>query len=124
MQWRGVASASAVVGPRESVVLRRFLPLCQRLLHNDVDGAAVFCMHAHQAAILRSHLQRFEDASIVEHEHAGIRHKQLETGHPFTHQIIHLRQLAARNVGDNAVKRVIGYCLTGRLAHPRVESLT
>ena len=110
-------------GASERVILRRFLSFGQRLLHDHVDRAAVFRVHADQRAILRRVLQSFEDAAVVEHEHAGIRHEQLEAGHAFVDQIVHLGKLSAGNVGDDAVEGVVADGLARGLAHPGVEGL-
>ena len=90
------------------MILRRLLPFCQRLLHDDVNRAAVFGMHANEPAVLRSGLQRAENAGVIEHEDAGIGHEKLEAGHAFAHQSIHLLQLAIADIGNDAVKGIIG----------------
>ena len=41
-------------GTGQGVILRRRFSFRQRLLHDDVNGATVFGMHADQSAILRS----------------------------------------------------------------------
>ena len=50
---RCTASASARDGPRERVIDRRGLAFGQRPLHDHVDDAAVFGVHADQRAVLR-----------------------------------------------------------------------
>ena len=105
------------------MIFRRPLPFCKCLLHDHVDRASIFRVHAHHAAILRRSLQSLEDAAIVEHENSGISHEQLEAGHAFVNQIVHLRELSAGNVGHNAVKCIIADGFVGGLTHPCVESL-
>ena len=64
--------------PRQRVILRRRLAVRERFLHEHVDHAAVLGVHADRAAVLAGAPHRPEDARIVQHEHAGIGHEQLE----------------------------------------------
>jgi hypothetical protein len=54
----------------------------KRLFDELVDHAAVFRVHADEAAVLSRALQRAEDRLIVHHEDAGIRHEQLDARDP------------------------------------------
>ena len=124
-QRDGAAMRFGLGGRRtsERVIFRRLLAFGQRLLHDDIDGAAVFGVHADHAAVLRCGLQSFENAPIVEHEHARICHEQLEAGHALVDQIVHLRKLPTGDVGHDAVKCIVADSLARRFAHPRVERL-
>jgi len=87
------------------------------------DGASIFCMHANQATILRCPPQSLEDAAIIQHENARIGHEKFEAGYAFADEIVHLPNLPARNVGHDAVKRIVADCLVGGFAHPGIERL-
>ena len=108
---------------RERVILRSGLSFGQRLLDDHVDGAAVFRVHADHGAVLRGRAQGLEDAGVVEHENAGIGHEQFEAGDAFADQFVHLGQLCAGKVGDDAVKCVVADGLARSLAHPGVEGV-
>ncbi len=91
------------------------------MLHDDVDGAAVFGVHADQSAVFRRRAQGFEDAGIVKHEHARIGHEKLETGDAFAGEGIHFLELRAGQIGDDAMEGVIADGFAGGLLHPGVE---
>ena len=76
--------------PRERVIDGRGLALGQRLLHDDVDDRAVLGVHADQRAVLRRLLHGLEDGGVVDHQHVGIGHEELEAGHAFAHQVVHV----------------------------------
>ncbi len=105
------------------MILRGFFPLGQRLLYDHIDCAAVFRMHANQSTVLRSSLQRLEDASVVEHENPWISHEQLEAGYPFAHEVVHFRKLSARDIRHDAMKGVVANRFVRSLAHPGIERL-
>ena len=110
-------------GARERVIFRRFLPFGQRLLHDHVDGAAVFGVHADQAAIFCRGAERFEDAGVVEHEDAGIGHEEFEAGDAFADQGVHFFELRVGQVGDDAVERVVDRRLCWRPSASRCRRL-
>src|SRR6266853_2859470 len=71
--------------------------------------------------ILRGALQGLEDAAIIQHEHPGISHEQLEARYSFANQSIHLFELSVRELRDDAVERVIAHSLAGSFSHPAIE---
>src|SRR5579862_7409743 len=111
-------------GTSERVIFGGLLSLGESLLDDYVNRAAVFRVHADQAAVLRRSLQSFEDAAVVEHEHTGIRHEKFEAGDAFMHEIVHLRKLSTRYVGDDAVKRVVADSFIRSFVHPCFERLS
>jgi len=52
---------------------------------------------------------------------AGVSHEQLEAGHAFAHQGVHFLKLRVGEIGDDAVKRIVGDCPAGSFLHPGVE---
>ena len=106
---------------RERVILGSGLAFGQGLLDDHVDGAAVFRVHADHGAGLGGRAHGFEDAGVVEHENAGIGHEQFEAGDAFADQLRHFGQLRVGQVGDDAVKSVIGDGFRRRLLHPGIE---
>ena len=105
--------------PRQRVILRRRLSLGQRLLRQHVDHAAVFGVHADRAAVLPGPQQRLEDARIVEHEHARIRHEQLERRHALADERVHLEFHLIVELGHDHVEAVVDRGFAVRLLHPR-----
>ena len=81
--------------------------LVQRPLHDDVDHAAVFGVQADQRAVLRGAAERLENGRVVHHQHARIRHEQLEAGHAFAHHVVHVFQAGFAQVGDDHVQAVV-----------------
>ncbi len=94
---------------REGVILGSGLAFGQCLLDDHVNGAAIFRMHADHGPGLRGGAHGFEDAGVIEHENAGVGHEELEAGNAFAHQLRHLGELRVGQVGDDAVKSVIGH---------------
>ena len=105
----------------ESVILGRRLAFGQSLLHDHVDGAAVFGVHADHRAGAAGHAQGFEDAAVIEHENAGIRHEELETGDAVADELFHFLKARIGKIGDDAMEAVVGDSFRGCLLHPCVE---
>jgi hypothetical protein len=53
-------------GTGQGGILRSPFSFRQRLLHDYINRAAIFGMHADQSAVLRGRAQSFENAAIVE----------------------------------------------------------
>jgi hypothetical protein len=115
---RCVASASARAGRPA---------FRERSPHQDVNYVTILGVHADRAAVLAGPQQRPENAAVVQHEYAAVRHEQLERGHALTDQRIHLPFGLIVQVGHDHVKSVIDDRLALGLLHPRlpcvVESL-
>jgi len=105
---------------RQRVIFRRGLPFSECLLHEHVDDAAVLGVHADRPAVLPCPQQRPEDARVVQHEDAGIRHEQLERGHTLAHERVHLQFHLIGELRDDHVEAVVDGRLSVRLLHPRV----
>jgi hypothetical protein len=105
--------------PRQRVILRRGVALGERFLDEHVDHAAVLGVHADGAAVLPRAAHGAEDARIVEHEHAGVGHEQLERGHPLLDHCVHLDLDLLRQLGDDHVEAVVDGRLALGLLHPR-----
>ncbi len=108
---------------RERVILGRAFSFGERLLDDDVDGAAVFRMHADEAVVLGRLAHGLEDRSVIEHENAGIGHEELEAGNAFTDELAHLLELRGAEIGDDAVEGVVRNGLVVGFLHPGVEGL-
>ena len=108
-------------GARERVIFRRFLAFGESLLDDDVDGAAVFGVHADQAGMFRGLAHGAEDGGVVEHEDAGIGHEEFETGDAFADEVGHFFELRAAEIGDDAVEGVVDGGFVVRFWHPGVE---
>src|SRR5439155_6056004 len=102
-------------------ILGRRLAFGQSLLHDHVDGAAVFGVHADHRAGAAGHAQGFEDAAVIEHENAGIRHEELETGDAVADELFHFLKARIGKIGDDAMEAVVGDSFRGCLLHPCVE---
>ena len=74
-------------GPGEGVIFRRAFSFGKGLLDDDVDGAAVFRVHADQATVFCGLAHGFENGGVVEHEDAGIGHEKFEAGDAFADQL-------------------------------------
>ena len=83
-------------GTRERVIDGRGLAFGQRALHDHVDHAAVFGVHADQRAVLGGLRERAENGGVVHHQHVRIGHEELETGHAFAHHVVHVFEAGAR----------------------------
>ena len=77
-------------GPREPVVHRSGLPLVQVLPHQHVDRAAVLRVHHDERARLPGLAHGTEDRRVVQHEHAGVGHEELERRDALPDQLVHL----------------------------------
>ena len=108
-------------GPREGVVDGRGLSLGQRLLHDDIDDRAIFGMHANQRAVLGGLAHGLEDSGVVDHERIGIGHEELEAGHAFAHQVVHVFEAGVGQVGDDHVQAVVDAGFALGLLPPGVE---
>ena len=62
------------------------------LSRDDVDGHPVFGVHHDQPAVLRGLLHRPEDRPVVGEEDAGVGGEELEVGHAFVDERVHLGQ--------------------------------
>ncbi len=108
-------------GPRQHVMDRRGLSLSQCLLHNHVNHRPVLGVHADERAVLRRLAQRFEDGAVIDHEHVGIGHEQLEAGHTLAHHLVHVFETGVRQVGHNHVQPIVDAGLALGLLPPGVE---
>ena len=104
---RWVASAFGPRGARERVIFRRRPPLGERALHEHVDHATVLGVHADGAAVLARSQQRPEDARVVQHEHAGVRHEQLERRDALPDERVHLALDLIVHLRDDHVEAVV-----------------
>ena len=59
------------------------LPSARARCDNHVDDAAIFSVHADERAVLGGLAHGFEDGGVVDHEHVGVGHEELEAGHAF-----------------------------------------
>ena len=108
-------------GPRQRVIDRRRLALGQRLLHDDIDHRPVLGVHANQRAVLRRLPHRLEDRGVIDHQHVGIRHEQLEAGHALAHQVVHVFEARIGQIGHDHVQTVVDARLALGLLPPCVE---
>ena len=104
---------------RQRVEFRRGLPFRERPLDQDVDGAAVLRVHQDQRAGVGRPLHGPEDRRVVQHEHAGVRHEQLERGDPLAHERVHLALHLIVQLGDDHMEAVVDHGLALRLLYPR-----
>ncbi len=118
---RLTASASARRGPGERVIDGRLLAFGEGLLHDDVDDRAVFGVHADERAVLRGLLHGFEDGGVIDHEHVGVGHEELEAGDAFAHQVVHVFEAGVGQVGNDHVQAVVDAGLAFGLFPPGVE---
>ena len=91
---------------------------------DDVDGAAVFGVHANHARMLRGLSHSAKNRRVVEHEDSGIRHEQFKTGDTLADQIGHFFELRAAKIRDDAVEGVVDGRLVVSFFHPGVEGVT
>ena len=78
-------------------------------------------MHADETTVLGSAPERAKDRRVVDHEHAGIRHEELERGHAARDELIHLGEALVVELANDAVKAVVDRGLTARLFLPRLD---
>ena len=121
----GAGRGFALGGGRasERVILRRGFSLGQGALHQHVDRAAVFRVHADHAAMLGGLQHRAENRGVVQHEHTRIGHEQFERRNAFAHQRAHFFQLRLAKFGNNAMERIVGHGLALGLFHPGVKRM-
>ncbi len=110
-------------GARECVIFRGFFSFGESLLDDDVDGAAVFGVHADQAGVFGGLAHGFEDRGVVEHEDAGVGHEKFEAGDAFADEVGHFFELRAAEVGDDAVEGVVDGGFVVSFGHPGVEGV-
>ena len=110
-------------GAREGVIFRSFFSFGEGLLDDDVDGAAVFGVHADEAGMFGGLAHGAEDCGVVEHEDAGVGHEKFEAGHAFADEVGHFFELGAAEVGDDAVEGVVDGGFVVGLGHPGVEGV-
>ncbi len=107
----------------EGVIDGRGLTLGEGASDDDVDDAAVFGVHADERAVLGGLGEGLEDGGVVHHEDVGIGHEELEAGHTFFHQIVHIFEAASAEIGDDHVQAVIDAGLAFGLFPPGVEGI-
>ena len=110
-------------GPREPVVHRSGLPLVQELAHQHVDRAAVLRVHHDERARLPGLAHGTEDRCVVQHEHAGVGHEELERRDALPDQLIHLLQDLVVDLADDHMEAVVGDGVL-RLREPTIETLS
>src|SRR5215472_3465635 len=110
-------------GASERVILGRAFAFSENLLDDHVDGAAIFRVHADEPVVRGRLSHGPKDGGIVKHEHAWIRHEELEAGDAVADKLAHLFELRGAEIGDDAVEGVVGDGLVMRLFHPGVEGL-
>src|SRR5258707_1277265 len=93
------------------------------LLDEDGHGAAVFRVHADEAAVLSCLAHGLKDGGVVEHEDAGVGHEELEAGDAFANELAHLFELRGAEIGDDAVEGVVGDGFVVGFLHPGIESM-
>ena len=74
-----------------------------------------------ERAVLRRLPQRLEDGGVVDHQHVGIGHEQLEAGHALAHHLVHVFETRVRQVGHDHVQAVVDAGLALGLLPPGVE---
>ena len=94
-------------GPREGVIDGRALAFGQGFLHDDIDDAAVFGVHADEGAVLSRLAERFKYSGVVNHEDAGVSHEEFEAGHAFADQGIHVFETGFTKISDDHMQAVI-----------------
>ena len=80
-------------------------------------------MHADRAAVLPGAPHRAEDARIVQHEHAGIGHEQLERADALLDHRVHLDLHLVGELGDDHVEAVVDGRLARGFLRPRFEGV-
>lgn len=105
------------------MIFRRGLPFGQGALHEDVNRAAIFRVHADHPAVLGGLQHGLENRRVVQHEHAGIGHENCERRNAFADQRAHFFQLRIAQVRDDAVECVVGHGLALGFFHPGVEGV-
>src|SRR6267154_50067 len=110
-------------GARARVIFRGTFSFGEGLLDDDVDGAAVFRVHADEAAVLSCLPHGLKDGGVIEHEDAGVGHKELEAGDAFANELAHLFELRRAEIGDDAVEGVVGDGFVVGFLHPGIESM-
>src|SRR6185437_12702031 len=93
----------------------------ERLLHEHVDDAAVFGVHADEGSVLRGLLKGAEDGGVIHHEHAGVSHEELEAGYALANHRVHVFEAGRGQVGDDHVQAVVDGGFSFGLAPPSVE---
>ena len=96
------------------------LPCCEVLPDQDVDRPAVLGVHHDQRARIGRALHRLEDRRVVEHEHARVRHEELERSDPFADEGVHLLEDLVVDLPHDHVEAVVDVRLL-RLLVPPVE---
>jgi hypothetical protein len=106
---------------RQAVVhgIRQALP--EGLPDQDVDRSAVLGVHHDQRARLGRPLHRLEDRPVVQHEHARVRHEELERRDAFADQRVHLLEDLVVHLTDDHVEAVVDGGLL-RLLVPSVQA--
>src|SRR5207253_9937943 len=77
-------------GASERVILGCAFAFGEGALHEHIDGAAIFRVHADETIVLGGLPHGLEDGGVIEHEDAGIGHEELEAGDTVTDKLAHL----------------------------------
>src|SRR5207237_1883463 len=99
------------------------LALGESLLNVYINGAAIFGVHADQAGMLGGLAHGAKNRGVVEHEHAGIGHEELEAGDAFANELAHFLELRGAEIGDYAVEGVVRDSFVVSFFHPSVKGL-
>ena len=108
-------------GTGKRVVDGRLLAFGQGLLHDHINYGPVFGMHADERAVFRGLLHGLEDGGVIDHEHVGIGHEELEAGDTFADEVVHVFEAGVGQVGDDHVQAVVDAGLALGLLPPGVE---
>ena len=109
--------------PRQRVILRRRLPLGQRMFDDLVDDDAVLGVHADQTARVAGDAHGVVDRAVVDEEHARIGHEQFEAAHALIDHRLQLGQPFVGQIGANQMESVIDRRRPLGLRMPVVERL-
>ena len=80
-------------------------------------------MHADERAVLGGLREGLEDGGVVHHEDVRVGHEELEAGHAFVHQVVHVFEAAGAEIGDDHVQAVVDARLAFGLFPPGVEGV-
>ena len=64
---------------------------------------------------------RFEDRRVINHQHVGIGHEELEAGHALAHHVVHVFEARVAEIGHDHVQAVVDAGLALGLLPPGVE---
>jgi hypothetical protein len=89
------------------VINRGRFAFSDRLLNQQIDHAAVFGVHAYQAAVLSRLPHGTENGGIVYHQYVRVGHEELEAGHTFAHHLVHVFKVGFGEIRDDHVQAVV-----------------